>query len=117
MKKYLLSVSIIFVLTISSCTTTEIPLDEPAGPITEVVTYTGDVKAIIDNNCVSCHSGPSAQAGLSLTTYLQVRNAAENRNLIDRMNDATNPMPQGGLLPAATRAIIDAWANDGFPEN
>lgn len=117
MKKYLLSVSIIFAFTISSCTTTEIPLDEPAGPITEVVTYTGDVKAIIDNNCVSCHGTTNPNAGLSLVTYQQVRNAAENGNLIPRMNNATNPMPPTGRLSATVRALIDAWADDGFPEN
>ena len=117
MKKYLITISIVLALSMSSCTTTEIPLDVIGGPITEIVTYDDDVKTIIDNNCVACHSGPSASAGLSLVTYQQVRNSAENGNLIARMNNATNPMPQGGLLPAATRAIIDAWAADGFPEN
>ena len=117
MKKYLIAISIIFALLMSSCTTTEIPLDVIGDPITEIITYDGDVKAIIDNNCVACHSGLAASAGLSLVTYQQVRSSAENGNLIARMNNATNPMPQGGILPAATRAIIDAWATDGFPEN
>lgn len=117
MKKLFLSVSLIAFIAISSCTTGVIPFDDPGDPITELKTYTGDVKSIIDNNCVSCHGGSSPQAGLRLETYQQVRNSAENGNLIPRMNNPTNPMPQGGLLPAATRAIIDAWADDGFPEN
>ena len=51
-------------LTMASCTTTEIPIDEVTEPIVELVTYTGDVKAIIDNNCIGCHTGmdPLAQA-------------------------------------------------------
>ena len=101
----------------TSCTTTEIPLDEVTEPVIELVTYTGDVKAIIDANCIGCHGASSPQAGLSLVTYQQVRTAAESGNLITRMNNATNPMPPSGILSANVRAIIDAWANDGFLEN
>ena len=100
----------------SSCTTAEIPLDEVTDPVTETVTYVGEVKVIIDNNCTSCHGAVSPQAGLSLVTYLQVRAAAENGNLIPRMNNATAPMPPSGRLSANIRAIIDSWANDGFLE-
>ena len=117
MKKQLLSLIILAGLSMASCTTTEIPLDEVTDPIDEIVTYNGDVKAIIDNNCIGCHGTSSPQAGLSLVTYQQVRNAAENGNLITRMNNATNPMPPSGILSANIRAVIDAWANDGFLEN
>ena len=102
---------------IYSCTTTTIPIEEEAGPITELITYNADVKVIIDTNCVGCHGSVSPQAGLSLVTYQQVRSAAENGNLIARMNNPLNPMPQGGLLDTATRAVIDKWADDGFLEN
>ena len=117
MKKHHLIALLTFGLILGSCTTAEIPLDDEIDPIVEIVTYNGDVKAIIDNNCVTCHGSVTPNAGLSLVTYQQVRNSAENGNLIPRMNNATNPMPQGGLLPAATRAIIDKWADDGFLEN
>lgn len=117
MKKQLLPLVILVSLLMASCTTTEIPLDEVTEPVVEVVTYNGDVKAIIDNNCIGCHGTSSPQAGLSLVTYQQVRNAAENGNLLNRMNNATNPMPPSGLLPANTRALVDAWASEGFLEN
>ena len=117
MKKLLLSFILFVGLSMASCTTTEIPVDEVTEPIVELVTYTGDVKAIIDNNCIGCHGAQSPQAGLSLVTYQQVRTAAENGNLIFRMNNATNPMPPSGMLSANVRAIIDAWADDGFLEN
>lgn len=115
--KKLLSLIILTSVTMASCTTTEIPLDEVTDPIIELVTYTGDVKTIIDSNCIGCHGTSSPQAGLSLVTYQQVRTAAENGNLITRMNNATNPMPPSGILSANVRAIIDAWADDGFLEN
>ena len=105
------------VVLMCACTTFEIPIEEEPDPIITTITYTADVKTIIDTHCVSCHGTVSPSAGLSLVTYQQVRNAAENGNLIGRINNATNPMPQGGLLPAATRAIIDKWRDDGFLEN
>lgn len=117
MKKLFLSLTVLAGLSMASCTTTEIPLDEVTTPIVEVVNYNGDVKTIIDNNCIGCHGTSSPQAGLSLVTYQQVRNAAENGNLLNRVNNATNPMPPSGLLPANTRAILDAWASEGFLEN
>ena len=117
MKKHWFTFLAVTGFMMSSCTTTEIPLDVISDPIVDVVTYTGDVKAIIDNNCTSCHGAVSPQAGLSLVTYLQVRSAAENGNLIPRMNNATAPMPPSGRLSANIRAIIDSWADDGFLEN
>lgn len=117
MKKYHLITLASIGLLIASCTTAEIPLEEEPDPITETITYVGDVKAIIDNNCVTCHGTVTPDAGLSLVTYQQVRNAAENGNLIPRMNNATSPMPPSGILSATTRAIIDKWRDDGFLEN
>ncbi|MFD2567260.1 c-type cytochrome domain-containing protein [Pseudotenacibaculum haliotis] len=117
MKKYHFAILFAIGLTASSCTTAEIPLEEDPDPITQTVTYVGDVKAIIDNNCTTCHGTVNPNAGLSLVTYQQVRNSAENGNLIPRMNNATSPMPPSGILPAATRAIIDKWRQDGFLEN
>ncbi|MEQ6123756.1 hypothetical protein AAON49_06105 [Pseudotenacibaculum sp. MALMAid0570] len=118
MKKYHFTILLFTIgLFISSCTTAEIPLEEDPDPINETITYVDNVKTIIDNNCTTCHGAVNPNAGLSLVTYLQVRSAAENGNLIPRMNNATNPMPPSGVLPAATRAIIDKWRDDGFLEN
>ncbi len=98
----------------SSCTTTEIPLVETPE---NTITYINDVKTIIDTNCIACHSSSGVANFLPLTNYNQVRDAAETRNLILRMNDVSNPMPQGGLLSPEIRAVIDKWKADGFLEN
>ena len=86
-------------------------------PIVEVVTYDDDVAPIIANNCIGCHSGPNANAGLDLSSYANVRGAAEQGNLVNRINNGSNPMPPSGILPPATRQIIDQWVADGFLEN
>lgn len=107
------------IVVFQNCTTNTVDegdiIDLP--PIIETITYDDDVEVIIVTNCVSCHSGPNANAGLQLTSYLNVKAAAEQGNLLNRINNATNPMPQGGLLPPETRQIIDQWVADGYLEN
>ncbi len=83
-------------------------------PITQVVTYNKDVKAIMDANCVSCHSpGPK-----DLTNYTQVK--TNINNIIDRISRANGDplkMPQGGSLSPAQINIINKWKADGLLEN
>ena len=86
-------------------------------PIEETVTYDADVSPIITNNCIGCHSGPNANAGLDLSSYANVRGAAEQGNLVNRINNGSNPMPPTGILPPETRQIIDQWIADGYLEN
>ncbi|QHI36246.1 hypothetical protein IMCC3317_16050 [Kordia antarctica] len=119
-KKIYIGFACICVLTIFyNCTTNTIDEGDVADlpPIVETITYDDDVEAIITTNCISCHSGPNANAGLQLTSYLNVKAAAEQGNLLNRINNATNPMPQSGLLPPETRQIIDQWVADGYLEN
>lgn len=115
MKKNIL-ISLVVLLFISGCTTTEIPVDV-VEPILTTVTYETDVKTIINNNCISCHISGGQASFLSLVNYTQVRTSAESGTLIESMNDVADPMPQSGLLSAQTRAVIDAWKADGFLEN
>lgn len=103
-------------LAIVGCTEAVIE-DLPPDPITTQIKYNNDVKAIIDANCVGCHGAVSPNAGLSLTNYTQVRNAAENGNLVTRINSVSNPMPPGNLMSSTNRNIIDQWIIDGYLEN
>jgi hypothetical protein len=60
-------VSIAIVLTLFSCKKeSEVSSSSNSK---EITTYNGDVKKIIDNNCVACHRGDFA---LELTNYDQV---------------------------------------------
>lgn len=91
--------------------------EETTEPIDKIIKYNTDVKQIMTNNCITCHGGPSPSDGLDLTTYVNVKNAAISRNLLERMNDVTAPMPQSGLLLLSTRKIMDKWKTDGYLEN
>lgn len=111
MKK--LAYSLLFFLAIGMMTLESCGVDEP---VMEDTTYTGDVKAIIDGNCIGCHSGNTPSADMDLTTYANVRAIAETDTLVMRINDVTMPMPPTGLLPQADRTTIENWVDGGFKE-
>ncbi|MCB0462332.1 MAG: hypothetical protein R2816_01040 [Flavobacteriaceae bacterium] len=89
-------------------------------PIEDIVTYADDVKSIIDNNCIFCHSNPPENgAPMPLLTYYQVKDAVENRGLISRISseDLAFVMPFGG--PRLPQNLIDTvikWQTDGLLE-
>jgi hypothetical protein len=89
-------------------------------PIEEIVTYSNAVKSIIDNNCIFCHSNPPVNgAPMPLLTYDQVKDAVENRDLIERISseDLGFVMPFGG--PRLPQNLIDTviqWQTDGLLE-
>lgn len=82
----------------------------------DTVTYAADIQPIMYNNCTTCHAGEAPSAGLDLSNYTNVRSSAEFGNLVNRVNNADNPMPGSGLLPESTRLKIDKWVENGFPE-
>ncbi len=115
-QKYYLLLLISLFLGLSSCTSAILE-DEDIGPIVTTIKYNDDVKNIASANCVSCHGESSPQAGLDLSSYVNVRFAAENGNLLNRINNQANPMPPSGILPSSTRAVVDQWVADGYLEN
>jgi uncharacterized membrane protein len=90
-------------------------------PITGLTTYNGNVKSIIDNNCIVCHASvPKNGAPMSLVTYAQVKEAVLNRGLLTRISlESGNGalMPKGG--PKMSQVSIDMilkWEKDGLLE-
>ncbi|WP_228408900.1 hypothetical protein [Chryseobacterium sp. JV274] len=84
-------------------------------PITAPVKYTTDVKPIVDNNCIGCHSTTGYKP---LVTYDQVKNNIDGiLDRIQRPNGDPEKMPQGGSLSAAQINIFIKWKADGLNEN
>lgn len=83
---------------------------------TPEVAYTTHIKPIIDNFCITCHGGNSPSANLPLNTFEDVRRAAENGPLLKRINDASHPMPVGGLMPKNERIMFNKWKGNQFME-
>ncbi len=89
-------------------------------PTTDI-TYTDHVRTIINNNCIVCHGTiPANGAPMSLTSFEQVRDAVQNRGLLDRISRAEGTpglMPNGGpRLPQNLIDIIVQWNADGLQE-
>lgn len=86
-------------------------------PDTDAVTYTANIKTLIDDNCVGCHGNPLANgAPFPMTNYDELVEAAKNKNIIGRMSSTSNPMPPSGTLPSSTVDLVKKWIEDGFPE-
>ena len=110
---------LLLIIATSSCTNhSEEDLTEP---INIGNTRFSDIKPIIDNNCVACHSNPPQfSAPMHLTTAAAVREAIENRNLIgkiSRPDGAPGLMPLGDpRLPQNSIDKIIDWRDSGFLE-
>lgn len=86
--------------------------------ITGTVTYNGYVKAIIDDNCLSCHAPGGISSFRPLQTYEQVKDAVLNHDLLNRiqLQSGQDMMPQTGRMPQNKINIILQWNEDGLPE-
>ncbi|MDF0720935.1 hypothetical protein P0M11_13095 [Kaistella sp. PBT33-4] len=81
----------------------------------ETVSFAKDVKPIIDNSCIVCHSPGGISGFYPLTDYNKVKNAADN--ILDRIQRPTGDpqkMPQGGALSQPDIDLIKKWKTDGL---
>lgn len=89
--------------------------------IEEMINYDTDIKTIIDNNCIACHSNPPENgAPMPLTSFANVKEAVENRGLINRISstDLGFSMPFGGpRLPQNLIDLVIQWEAEGLLEN
>ncbi len=87
--------------------------------ITQSISYDNNVKQIIGNNCINCHGTiPTNGAPMSLNSLITLKDAIQNRGLINRINlEQSNilAMPLGSpkLLPSQIETIVK-WQNEGF---
>ena len=111
MKKLLILSVLLLIFMISSCASgSDDVIIEP--PID--VTYTGNVKTIIDSKCLFCHTNPPVNnAPMSLTTYDEVKSAVMTRGLIGRVESGSMP-PTGTDLTAAQVQAIKDWQTGGY---
>jgi len=117
---YFLLLTFFVATLLTNCTKGFIPENiestSPTGQ-SDTVTYQIHISSVISNSCIGCHGGSNPEGNLLLESYTQVRSATENGTLIQRINDASDPMPTSGLLPAQTRALFDEWVQNGYLEN
>ena len=85
-----------------------------AQELQDEVSYSNDIAPIVENFCITCHAGDEPEGDLRLTSYAAVRREAERGDLLARINDHKDPMPEDGLLPMYMRRMFQAWADKGY---
>ncbi len=113
MKKFIFPFVLSVALFLTSCSNdSDDNIASPPLPNSDV-TYAGTIKAIIDNNCLNCHTSPPVNgAPIALTTYTNVKDAVQNRGLVGRIENGSMP-PNGSLTTTQIQAIKD-WQAGGF---
>lgn len=83
------------------------------------ITYDNTIKAIVDSNCISCHSSPPRNgAPFALVNFTQVSGRSGLvLNAISRQAGAAGAMPPAGRLPQNAINQVDEWIENGTPEN
>ncbi len=95
--------------------------DPQANPIPgKTTTFTADIKAIVDDQCLRCHTIPLDNgAPFPMRNYQEIINAInEGWDMFGRVS-TTNPinvMPPAGRLPQETVTLFLDWEADGVLE-
>jgi hypothetical protein len=79
------------------------------------VTFSNTVRPILETNCVGCHSGAGATAGVDVSTYQglkRVVDAGRFPNVLTASSGAPQ-MPPGSRLSPCDIAKIQAWVRKG----
>ena len=94
----------------------------PPVNICDSATYDKKIKTIIDKKCAYCHTSVGPSGGISLTSYGQVKSAADNGRIKARALDA-NPtiMPPASNDPTVAltqneKDLIKCWLDKGSPQ-
>jgi hypothetical protein len=106
---------LLFPIWCSAClTNVEVPFveeDPNAADPCETITYSLNVKPIIDANCIQCHSVGGNFP--NLTTYSGI---SSNSALV-KAETTSRRMPQGGSLTAEEIKAISCWVDAGALNN
>lgn len=88
---------------------------------TDNVSYSADIRPILENNCLGCHQGANPVGGFTLETYNGVVAKVNSGRLYGAVAWETGfvPMPFGASspLPDCDLDKIKAWIDAGAPNN
>ncbi|HBE69243.1 MAG TPA: hypothetical protein DDW52_13930 [Planctomycetaceae bacterium] len=87
---------------------------QSSADLRDEVSYTNDIRPIVNNFCTACHAGDDPEGEFVLTSYKDVVKHMKQGNLAERINDADDPMPPAGLMPAYMRRMFRVWADQGY---
>lgn len=119
MKKYLLYLSML-TLSISCYYDVEEELYPTLECHTADVTYSNEVLKIIESTCYKCHDAANNFGNITLEGYNNLKKYVDNGQLLGaiRHDGGYSPMPKNeAQLLECNIEKIEAWLNDGAPNN
>lgn len=86
---------------------------------TSVISFERHITPIIENNCISCHTGGGANGGVHLDSYEGVYDAATQGLLVGATwHEATyTPMPPNTQIDSCSLVQIKKWVLAGALNN
>ena len=115
MKKIFLLLLIVVFASCESNTFEEISKQKTDAVKVTNPTYENNIKPIISNNCVGCHSVGSINQFPYLRTYNEVKDAVANGDVLCRIQGLCgNIMPQSGKMPQQNIDLIQLWKDQGY---
>jgi mono/diheme cytochrome c family protein len=112
-------VAILITCFIAACKTTKDTTANTKPTIdctSSMLTYTSDIKSIIETNCSRCHN-TNMNAGYNFLTLESVKKAASNGELLRSIKHekGITPMPAyADQLDLVTIGKIECWINNGM---
>lgn len=88
--------------------------------ITELVSYSGFVKPLLEKRCISCHSSILSSGNVNLENYEKLKAHVGNNKFLGAIRHTPGfaAMPQGEpKLSDCDIKKIENWINNGYPEN
>jgi len=84
---------------------------------TNNITYSNTIQPIMSQSCATsaCHDSNAPAAGLSLTTFAEVKDAFQNNDPLARIESGNMPK-NANKLSASTIANIKTWIADNYPQ-
>lgn len=87
---------------------------------TDNVSFSATITPLINNNCVSCHSGGSPSGDISLSNYSEISAVANSGKLMGAISHEAgfSAMPQGSSkLSDCSISQVEAWIAQGLLNN
>lgn len=111
------SIMIMFsLILINSCSKSSDTTPVTPTTCTLSVSFSSNIKRILDVNCNSCHApGSGNAAALAKWTYDGTYSSAFNNRININGQVSAGLMPQSGGLPQPVRDSIACWVNKGAP--
>lgn len=84
------------------------------------VSYSVNVKPILEQECFACHDFTAPGGGVVLTEFSQLQNAIIDGSLLGAIKHEpgfSNMPKSGNQLPACDIQRIEAWVQAGAPNN